>query len=152
MDETKEINWKSHPIVDDFPRSLLAAFLVFAFPVGFGFSFNHAGYGLIAFIIIFSSMLTYFFPCYYTINQETLTIRFIFKTQRLLKEFRNFYVNPMGVHFSTFSNPSPLDPFRGTYVKFGKHKKTVLPFIEETMARVMEEEESVEDDTVGKQD
>lgn len=130
MDEQKEISWTSHPIVDDFPKSILAVFLVIFFSVAMGYCFAHPGFGLLSFLIISLSMLPYFLPVKYHIDETNLTIKFMFFTTiRPLSKFKNYYHNQTGVNLSTFSQPSALDSFRGHYLRFKENKSEVLEFL-----------------------
>jgi hypothetical protein len=142
MTEKKEISWKSHPIVDFFPKSILAVIAVVGFSFLIGYAFANAGFGLIAFVILFLSMLTYFCPVYYHIDENTLTVQFLILThKRILKEFRSYYYNASGVNFSTFSSPSPLDSFRGNFVRFNFNRDEVLAFLKDVFPKEEKSEE-----------
>lgn len=130
MNGKKEISWKAHPMVDEFPKSIGAIFLVILFSIAFGYFFASPGIGGLSFIILFLATLTYFVPVYYNINEEKLTIKFLFlKTIRPIRKFKNYYHNSTGVNLSTFSSPSRLDAFRGNYLRFNHNQKEVLEFL-----------------------
>ena len=130
MTEKKEISWTAHAVVDDFPKSILAVFLVIFFSVAMGYCFAHPGLGLLSFVIISFSMLPYFLPVKYHIDDTRLTIRFLFfTTVKPLSSFKNFYHNQTGVNLSTFSQSSALDSFRGHYLRFNRNKSEVLEFL-----------------------
>jgi len=134
MQEQKEISWRAHPVVDDFPRSLAAIAIIIFCSVLFYLVSGLIWFGLFAFIIFFLSMLAYFLPIGYRITGEFLSITFLgFENKYPLGKYRNFYVNPSGIHFSTFSHPSPLDPFRGNFVRFNRNKDEVLGFLKEVL-------------------
>jgi hypothetical protein len=142
MTEKKEMTWKSHPIVDFFPKSILAVIAVVGLSLLFGFAFANAGFGIVAFVILFLSMLTYFCPVYYRIDESTLTVQFLILThKRSLKEFRSYYHNSAGVNFSTFSSPSRLDSFRGNYVRFNSNRDEVLAFLKDVFPKEEKSEE-----------
>ncbi|MCD6217351.1 hypothetical protein J7L05_05780 [bacterium] len=130
MNEKMEISWKAHPLVDDFPKSIGAIFLVIVFSIAFGYFFASPGIGGLSFIILFLATLTYFVPVYYHIDEQKLTIKFLFlKTIRPLRKFKNYYHNSTGVNLSTFSAPSRLDAFRGNYLRFNHNQNEVLEFL-----------------------
>ena len=134
MDSTKEISWRAHPVVDDYPRSLIAIAIILFSTLLFYLISGLVWVGVVAFIFLFLSMLTYFFPIRYRITDESLTISFLgLASVYPLKKYYNFYVNPAGIHFSTFSHPSPLDPFRGNFVRFNRNKKEVVEFVKMVM-------------------
>ncbi len=141
MNEKKEIAWTSHPLVDDFPKSIGAIFLVVLFSIAFGYFFASPGIGALSFIILFLATLTYFVPVNYHIDEKALTISFLFfRTIRPLSKFKNFYHNSTGVNISTFSSPSRFDAFRGHYLRFNHNQKDVLEFLKGVIKKEKEDE------------
>lgn len=128
------ISWKAHPVVDDFPRSIGAVILLLFCSFLFVHVTGNLTWGIIAFVFFFLSTLSYFVPIWYRIDSQNLTITFLgYSNVQPLSKFRNFYINPAGIHFSTFSTPSPLDSFRGNFVRFNKNRKEVVEFLYKVM-------------------
>jgi len=134
MQEQKQISWRAHPVVDDYPRSIAAIVIILFCSVLFFLVTGIIWFGLLAFIIFFLSMLTYFLPIQYRITDELLAISFLgIENKYPLKKYHNFYVSPVGIHFSTFSKPSSLDPFRGNFVRFNRNRDDVVAFLKEVL-------------------
>jgi hypothetical protein len=134
MNSSKQISWRAHPVVDDFPRSLGAIALLLFCALLFALVTGIPGFGFFAFLVFFLSTMSYFLPIKYQIDEEYLTITFFgYANVQPLSKFQNFYINPVGVHFSTFSTPSPLDSFRGNFIRFNRNRDKVVAFLKEVM-------------------
>jgi hypothetical protein len=134
MQENKQISWRVHPVVDDFPRSLGAIVLLIFCSYLFALFTGILTFGLIAFMVFFLSTMSYFVPINYRIDEKNLIITFLgFDNVQPLSKYRNFYINPAGIHFSTFSTPSALDSFRGNFVRFNRNRQEVVSFLKEVM-------------------
>ena len=131
----QKLAWRSHPVVDDFPRSLFLVAVAAAVCVGVGLSFGGAGYGLLAAALLFGSLARYFLPASYELDAVGVTVRFLGRTRRVhWSEVRRVAVFRQGVHLSPFERPSALDPFRGTFLRFAGNADEVVIFVERQMA------------------
>ncbi len=91
---------------------------------------------LIAGLIFFITLSTYFLPTTYTADERTVSIKYLFTLKkRNLSAFRMMYPGRRGVLLSPFLAPSRLENFRGFYLRYGKDNKTD---VDEFLAELLE--------------
>ena len=119
----RTLRWRSHPVVDDFPRSLLLVGIVIGVSVLAGFAFGGAGYGLLAAVVLVVSLTSYFAPTDFELD--------LGRAQRVpWTRVKRVAVHREGVHLSPFPKPSRLDSFRGTFLRFAGNAQEVVSFVE----------------------
>ncbi len=129
------LRWRSHPVVDDYPRSLGLIAVVTAVCVATGASFEGVGYGLLAAAFLVGSLARYFVPTYYEFDPAGVSVRFLGRVRRIpWGHIRRFAVHAEGVQMSPFERPSRLEAFRGTFVRFAGNRDEVVSFVEGQMA------------------
>jgi len=128
--ETVVLCWRSLPVVDDFPKSLLLVALVVVSGVGVTVAFDSVGLGVLAVVLLVMSVARYFYPTYYELSDAGVSVRsWLGRRQRPWDAFAGCYVHRVGVHLSPFVRPSALDPFRGTFVRFAGNGDVVVALV-----------------------
>ena len=123
------MNWTVHPAKRNLNKTVLSASFIMAFVVIVAV-FYGLFWSLFGFIILFVSVHSYFFPTTYDINDEEITIKNIFMTQRRkLSEFRRVYVGKNGVLLSPFRRKTFLNQFRGVFVLMPEKNIEILHFL-----------------------
>lgn len=133
---TEPFRWTAHPAAERPAAAAGLAAILLGIGVA-GWSWSGAPiFGVVAALLVAGFMLPFLLPTRYEAGDEGLTIASIGRT-RLVKwgSVRNLYVHATGVHLSPFDRPSPLDPFRGAFVLYGRERDRVLA---ELRARVPE--------------
>jgi len=111
--------WRSCPLVDQFPRSLLLVGTCVAVCVGAGIAFDAAGYALLSAALLAVSLARYFLPTGFELDEHAVTVRFLGQARKVpWSHVRRVLVQPRGVFLSPFRRPSRLDSFRGTFLRF----------------------------------
>ena len=129
------VRWRSHPVVDDYPRSLLLVAAVITLCVGVWVSFDSALYAAIAAAFLAGSLARYFVPTDYALDADGASVRFLGHLRRVAwGDVRRFFVAPEGVQLSPFGKPSRLESFRGTLLRFAGNRDEVVRFVEGQMA------------------
>jgi hypothetical protein len=124
------LRWRSHPLVDEFPRSLLCVGAVAAACAAAGFAFGGAGYALVSGGLLAVALARYLLPTEYELNEAGARTRFLGSTRLLpWNGVRRFDVDRAGVHLSPFAEPSRLDPFRGMSLRFCGNADEVVEFV-----------------------
>lgn len=127
----EEIEWRVHPLFENFWRSALLIVIMAATLVGVWAWTGYGGLVLLALIFLVVSMAPYFFPTRYYLTSEGIEINFLgVKTFRAWSRYKNFYTHDVGVHLSTFTKPNGLDAFRGNFIRFAPNNRDeVLRFL-----------------------
>ncbi|HPD14289.1 MAG TPA: hypothetical protein PLE19_05035 [Planctomycetota bacterium] len=129
------LRWRSHPVVDDYPRSLLLVAAVIAVCVGVWLSFDGVGYAAIAAAFLLGSLARYFVPTRYELDATGAWVRFLGHGRQMpWAAVRRVGVHPEGVQLSPFERASPLESFRGTFLRFAGNRDEVVSFVERQMA------------------
>ncbi len=124
------LRWRSFPLVDDFPRSLVLVAAVVAICVVVAMAFGGAGYGLLSLALLGVSLARYFVPTNFELDEEGATVRLLGQVRRVpWSQVRRVSVDRTGVHLSPFARPSRLDSFRGTYLRFAGNADEVVSFV-----------------------
>jgi hypothetical protein len=123
------LDWTAWPARDEWPRSLLLTLLPAAVVALSFVGYGH--YGWIAIAVLSLVLGPYYLPTRYSLDADTLVTRFAGTTRRRpLSRFRRYYPHRIGVHLSPFESPSPLDPFRGAFLRFRGNRDDVLARLE----------------------
>lgn len=134
--ELPALGWRSLPLVDDFPRSLLLVCAVVGICVAVGLSFGDVGYALLAAALVMVSLARYFLPTRFDLDDAGATARFLGQSRRMLwSQVGRVSAQKAGVFLSPFDRPSRLDSFRGVLLRFAGNAEKVVSFVEHQMAR-----------------
>ena len=135
QDAAETLRWRSLPVVDDFPRSALLIGVVVAVCVGVHVSFGGLGYALLAAAFLAVALGRYFLPTWYELDGDGVAVRFLGRTRRVAwSEVRRTQVHREGMQLSPFEQPSRLESFRGTFLRFAGNRDEVVSFVESQVA------------------
>ena len=128
---SQTVRWRSLPIVDDYPRSLLFVAVVLAGCVGAYFVLLGAGV-LLAVGLFGVTLGNYYLPTRYELDEHAVRVRFMGRLQEIpWGRVRRVDEHKAGVFLSPFPEPSRLDSFRGTFLRFSGNAEEVLTFVRE---------------------
>lgn len=132
----QKLSWRSFPVVDEFPKSILLSLLPVIAIICFHFAFKEIIYTIIAVILLSITLKRYYLPTFYTLTQETVEIKFLFGKKMIKWHcFRNFYIHKIGVFLSPFEKPSYLDPFRGVFLRYYRNRDDVVSFVKSKISK-----------------
>lgn len=87
-------------------------------------------FGAVAALLVAAFMRAFLLPTRYEAGEEGISATALGGTRKVRwSSVRHLYVHPTGVHLSPFDRPSPLDPFRGAFVLYGRDRERVLAAI-----------------------
>ena len=128
--ESRSVRWRSFPLVDDFPTSVLLVVLLAAAGIGVGVSFQSVGLGVLSAVLLSGSVARYFYPTWYELSESGVSVRsWLGEARKSWAAFARCDVHRVGVHLSPFGAPSALDPFRGTFLRFAGNGEAVVAFV-----------------------
>lgn len=94
------------------------------------FSFEAAGYGLLALGVLGASLSPYFFPTHYLLDEQGVQIRRLGRRQqRPWSQFRRADLHPDGIFLSPLPRASRLDGFRGCFLRAPRDPEAVRRFV-----------------------
>ena len=126
----ESLRWRSHPVADEFPRSLLNVGVLLGASVAVAVAFGGAGYGLVAAGLLGLSLARYFLPTDFELDGEGATVRLLGHARRVPWDaVRRVLVHREGVFLSPFARRSRLDSFRGTFLRFAGNADEVTRFV-----------------------
>ena len=127
---SQTVRWRSLPIVDDYPRSLLLVAIVVGLSIGSYFVLQFAK--LLPPVIFVSMLSNYYLPTRYELDEAGIQVRFLGRCRDILwSRVRRVDEHKTGVFLSPFPKPSRLDSFRGTFLRFSGNADEVLTFVRE---------------------
>ena len=127
------LSWSSHPAKE---RPVAALFVFSVMLAIFYYVYNVTASPimvLVAIMIFFISLSTFFFPTRYTVDEKMVTIKYLYSSkERNLSAFRTVFPGRRGVLLSPFLGPSRLENYRGFYLRYGiNNKEEVDQFLAE---------------------
>ena len=88
------------------------------------------GWAGISLLLLLAMTSTLYLEVRYRLDPEGVTVFFLGAANfRKWQHYRNFYVHDTGVHLTTMPKPSPLDPFRGHFLRFDQNRDEVVAYI-----------------------
>jgi len=130
----ESIAWKIHKAKENPTKTIIAsAFLLFVI-LFFLFVYDLL-WALIAILIFFIALNSFFLPVTYTMTDKAIMVdKKIYKYQREWQIFRKYYLTGNGLILSPFSRRNFLDNFRGLHLLLPKDKDEIIKFIENRLA------------------
>ena len=135
MMQGTSLKWVSHPFLDDGPlKSSLLVVFILGLSIGVYFTFGGFLYAGITFAFLFFSLSRYFLPVQYELTEMEVRISHLGFTRVMLwRNCRNLYTHREGIYLSSFARPSPLDAFRGCFLRFKANREEVIAFARSKM-------------------
>ena len=129
-----KLEWTVHPLIANWKVSVgLIAFLI-ALCTAIYFSFNSLTFLFLSIIFLVGSLSPFFFPTTYTINDDGINIKTVFrKSSKNWGYYKSYYPDKNGILLSPFPHPSRLENFRGLYVRFNNNKADVVNFVKQKL-------------------
>lgn len=133
MPET--VRWRSCPLKDDLPRSLVLVGVYVGLCALVGVAFGGAGYALLSAVLLGASLARYFLPTDFELDEHGVTVRFLRQARKVpWSRVRRVSVQRAGVYLSPFEKASRLDSFRGTFLRFADNSDEVVSFVKSKLA------------------
>jgi len=112
----ERLSWTVHRARDTPTRTVVAAAFILAF-VGFSWAVFGPVLGLLAVVVLFLALHTYFLPVTYLLSDKGIEIdKRLFTARYEWKQFRRWFRTTGGIVISPFSHKSYLDNFRGVHL------------------------------------
>ncbi|RME74604.1 MAG: hypothetical protein D6776_04975 [Planctomycetota bacterium] len=111
--------WTSWPAREQPVRAVALVAIVAAVSAGLGWSFGGLAWSVLSALLLLLAVGRFFVPTHYRIDEQGVQARaFGVTTRRRWSELQAFYPHRDGAFLSPFARPSPLDPFRGLWLRY----------------------------------
>ena len=128
-DANGTLSWRSLPLVDDYPKSLLLAPISVVVCVLAGVAFDGWWAAMLAGVFLLISMSRYVLPTYFHLDDTGVSARFLGYVSRMpWSDVQRLSVGRAGVYLSPFKQASRLDSFRGMLLRFAGNADEVTRF------------------------
>jgi len=112
----EELSWSVHRAKETPGKTVVASAFILAF-VGFSWWRFGPMLGMLAVVVLFLALNTYFLPITYTLTDRGIEIdKQLFTTRYEWKQFRRWFRTTGGIVISPFSRKNYLDNFRGVHL------------------------------------
>jgi len=128
------MKWVSFPVREEPVKGFLVGLFIISLSFLIGIIWSMI-FGLLSLLLLWLSLLPFFTPTYYIIDEDGVVVKKIFYTiKKQWQDFHSFYPDKFGVLLSPFSKPTPLENYRGTYLRFNNNRDEVLEFIKKKIS------------------
>lgn len=129
------LSWKCHPSRRNPTKTLAVLALLVALMMFASWYTTSLFIGIVIMIVMILSLGAYFFPTWYTLDAEGVTVKTLAtKFKRPWSMFRSHWVDRNGVLLSPFSHASRLENFRGLFVRYENNRDEVVAFVKRYVA------------------
>jgi len=112
----EELSWTAHRARETPGKTVVASAFILAF-VAFSWAVFGPMLGMLAVVVLFLALNTYFLPITYTLTDKGIEIdKRLFTTRYEWKQFRRWFRTTGGIVISPFSHKNYLDNFRGVHL------------------------------------
>jgi hypothetical protein len=136
IDEGRTLEWVCHPARRNRTVTILVSVLIAALVVIVYFLTYSVWFCVLAFLILFGSLSSFYFPTHYRLTENEIIVKTRMQTlHKKWSQYRTFYPDKNGVLLSPFTRPTRLENFRGIYMKFWYNKDEVVAFVKEQIEK-----------------
>jgi len=135
-DPGQKLTWVCHPAKKNMRVTILVSLFILVIMVVVYFATYSPFFTILAFVILFGSLASYYFPARYELTEDKIIVKTKMQTQiKTWSQYRTFYPDKNGVLLSPFARPSRLENFRGIYIRFWNNRDEVMAFVRERMEK-----------------
>jgi len=132
VEDTETLSWRIHPVAErPFHGVLIIGMIALCTWLFWGFG---EVYGWICLAVLTASVVTFFVPTDYELDEEGIEIVSLFfvRNFRPWEDFRSFYTDKVGVQLSPYSKPSRMAVYRGNFIRFSPdNREKVIALLDE---------------------
>ena len=115
-------------------KTVVASVFILAF-VAFSWAVFGPMLGVLAMVVLFLALNTYFLPVTYTLTDKGIEVdKRMFTARYEWKQFRRWFRTSGGIVISPFSRKNYLDNFRGVHLLLPADPRPVVAYLEERFA------------------
>ena len=130
----ESVCWTVHRARETPARTIVAAAFILGF-VAFSWAVFGPMLGILAVVVLFLALNTYFLPVTYTFTDKGFEVdKRLFTARYEWKQFRRWFRTSGGIVVSPFSHKSYLDNFRGVHLMLPSDPQRILDYLDRRFA------------------
>jgi len=131
------VTWSVHRSRETPVRTIAVTVFILAFLVFVYWAFQLL-FTILALIVLFVTLHSYFLPITYTLNDDGVTIdKYILRHTYPWQQFRRYFRTSGGIVLSPFPKKSFLDNFRGVHLLLPQDPGPIISYLEHRFATGM---------------
>ncbi len=131
-----EIIWKEHLLKKEPKKAFYVTVFLIILTILISIIFKSILLGIICLLVLFISIVKFFFPTEYKLQENLVEINFLgFSKRHKWQEFKGVHLCETGVLLSPFPQPHRLDTFRGVYLLCKDNKMEVYEYAKQKIQR-----------------
>jgi len=128
------LSWSIHRAKENPGKTAVVSVFILAF-VAFSWAVFGPMLGILAMVVLFLALNTYFLPITYTLTDKGIEVdKRMFTARYEWKQFRRWFRTSGGIVISPFSRKSYLDNFRGVHLMLPPAPQPVFAYLEKRFA------------------
>jgi len=128
------LSWTVHRAREMPTKTVVVAIFILAF-VAFSWAVFGPMLGILALVVLFLALNTYFLPITYTLTDKGIEVdKRLFTARYEWKQFRRWFRTSGGIVISPFSRKNYLDNFRGVHLMLPADPQPVVVYLEQRFA------------------
>ena len=126
-----EFKWTSHPFIDYPIKTAFFIAVLIIIGILVYYIFQAGFYVILYSVFFFLTFFGYWFPTFYTVNDEEINIKRLFMNiKKEWKDYKKVYIDERGFFLSPFKEKNILMKTRGMYIIcHGPQREKILSFV-----------------------
>jgi hypothetical protein len=130
----EHLTWTVHRARETPAKTVVVSVFILAF-VGFSWVMSGPMLGMLAVVVLFLALNTYFLPITYLLTDKGIEIdKRLFTARYEWKQFRRWFRTTGGIVISPFSRRNYLDNFRGVHLLLPADPQAIVAYLETRFA------------------
>ena len=131
---SEPLSWTVHRAKETPAKTVVAAIFILAF-VAFSWTVFGPMLGILAVVVLFLALNTYFLPITYTLTDKGIEVdKRLFTGRYEWKQFRRWFRTSGGIVISPFSRKNYLDNFRGVHLMLPSDPQRIFDYLDKRFA------------------
>jgi len=128
------LSWTVHRARETPAKTVVVSLFILAF-VAFSWAVLGPMLGILAMVVLFLALNTYFLPITYTLSDKGIEVdKRMFTARYEWKQFRRWFRTSGGIVISPFSRKNYLDNFRGVHLMLPPAPQPIFDYLERRFA------------------
>jgi hypothetical protein len=126
----EELKWSVHSIRTEKKKAVIFIVVIGAAVLGIYIETRSLFWLFLSLFLLLFTLREFIFPVHYILSESHVISKFLFfERKKPWSYFKRYYLDRNGIFLSPFPRSTPLENFRGMYLRFFKNEKEVLEYV-----------------------